>query len=204
MLPCSKYQYLNDENLIEDSIEEHEYKDWKLTVCEYKTEPGFIEHSRGILEYTKALNIKNEIYNITIADIFRNYSHFWFKFIEHSNGRNYLLCGHDYQGITIIELETMHRTDYLNKGYTGGFGFCPVDAEYDIDNNALKINGCIWGAEFEIITFDFSNPMHMPWKQIDRVFEDEELNIPVDEEERLRKEEIDREKLEGKYNIFSD
>jgi len=60
-----------------------------------------------------------------IAVIRRNYGSFPYLFIErHANGRDYLVAGEDYQGQTVIELDTGKRRDSLSEGAHDGIGFC--------------------------------------------------------------------------------
>lgn len=63
-----------------------------LTVQRYKTKEGCWNYSRGIIED------KRSSHSYLIADIKRNYCSFPYLWIQHPNGKEYLICGEDYQG----------------------------------------------------------------------------------------------------------
>lgn len=123
---------------------------YKLVTSTYKTREGCWNFSRG------------QVYkdNILIADVKRNYSRFWFCWVEeHPNGHDYLVCGEDYQGQTFIELDTGNRRDALSAGADKGSGFCWAEAIPSPDKSMLAVNGCIWAGVFQTKIFDFTNPM---------------------------------------------
>ena len=103
-----------------------------------------------------------------ISVIHRNYPSFPFAWIEgHPDGHDYLICGEDYQGQTIIQLDTGLRKDYLPK--IGGFCWIVIDP---VEKTQLRVEGCYWAAPEEIVLYDFSNPMEMPYPELDRWFDD--------------------------------
>ena len=56
-----------------------------------------------------------------VADVKRNYSQFWSSWVRPANGSEYLLCGEDYQGQTVINLTTRKTQSYFpEEGYSGG------------------------------------------------------------------------------------
>lgn len=66
------------------------------------------------------------------------------------NGQEFIICSTDYQCITIINLTTGERHTYGDKeAVEDGFGFCPVEARWDENNNRLFIVGCIWAFPYE-------------------------------------------------------
>lgn len=111
--------------------------------------------------------------------IIRNYGSFWYKWIEHQNGKEYLLCGEDYQGYVAINLTDKKKNVFFPENGFKGWGFCWTkvsDYNKDIDKS-IKVEGCYWGAPYEIVEFDFSDPDILPYKEIKREYieiEDEE------------------------------
>src|SRR2546430_1618277 len=53
-----------------------------------------------------------------IADVKRNIGHFWHIWVEHPNGNEYLLCGEDYQGYSVINLSReLYQAYFPEEGY---------------------------------------------------------------------------------------
>lgn len=115
-----------------------------------------------------------------ISVIHRNYSAFPFAWAEgHPDGHDYLLCGEDYQGYTVIQLDTGLRRDYLPKAANQGAGWCWIEIEPIMEESPrLKVYGCYWAFPYEYIIYDFSRPMEVPYTELERWLED-----PVDEED---------------------
>jgi hypothetical protein len=81
-----------------------------------------------------------------IADIKRNHPYFWRTWVKHQDGNEYLLCGEDYQGYTVVNLHNGHVQSYFPpKGYHGG-GFCWTAAYPSPDSKILAVDGCYSGA----------------------------------------------------------
>lgn len=126
---------------------------YSLTVSSFKTKPGSWNYSQGKVYATESDN--------PIAIVNRNYGHFPFLFIEnHPNGHDYLICGEDYQGQTVIELDTGKRTDHLPEAADDGFGFCCAKfVSFNKEHQLLLIDGCYWACPYEYKFYDFSNPL---------------------------------------------
>ena len=104
-----------------------------------------------------------------ISVVHRNYTHFPFAWIEnHFDGHDYLICGEDYQGQTIIQLDTKLRRDFIPDSAGQGVGFCWIEIEHTRFDNCLSVVGCYWGAPEERVTYDFSNPMNIPYTELER------------------------------------
>jgi hypothetical protein len=72
----------------------------------------------------------------------RNFGHFWHSWIEHADGNEYLLCGEDYQGYSVINLTAGRCTAYFpEEGYKGR-GFCWTAAFPSPDRRVLAVDGC--------------------------------------------------------------
>lgn len=101
-----------------------------------------------------------------IARVDRNYGAFPHLFIEgHKDGHDYLVCGHDYQGQTVIQLDTGARRDALSEGAEKGWGFCWAGYTYEPERQILVVDGCHWACPYEVRFYDFSRPMR-GWREI--------------------------------------
>ena len=121
---------------------------YKLSISEYKTKEGAWSVSRGIV----TLMSSGEI----LADIKRNYPHFPYAFFEgHENGHDYIICGENYMGQTIIELDTKERTDDVSSG------FCWIKILPSPTGKYLAVVGCVWGLPRETGIYDFFKPMSL-------------------------------------------
>lgn len=161
-------QYFVENNLIKSKTKQYEYKEYILEVEEYKTREKCWNYTKGIIK-------KN---GIKICEIKRNYSSFFHLFYSHSNGNDYLICGEDYQGYTIFNLTKEEKYSYVPNSWFTGTGFCfvYVEKEESIDGkitDLLRVEGCHWGAPFEIMELDFSNPEKLPLPIVDRWYEED-------------------------------
>lgn len=150
----SKDKYFKQKNLINEDAKLFISPSTKynLEVSLYSTLEGCWNYSRGI--------VKDKDGNI-VADVKRNYPHFPFCWVEsHFNGHDYLVCGEDYQGQTIIELDTGNRKDYLPDEAKNGFGFCWVSFQASPNTKIMAVEGCYWACPYEVIFVDFSDPMN--------------------------------------------
>lgn len=130
---------------------------YSLEIITHDNGPNSWKYSQGI--------IKNIQTGSLIADVKRNYGRFPFSWCEgHPTGHDYLVCGEDYQGQTIIELDTGKRVDNTEDG----FGFCWAAHYPSYDGKYIFVDCCIWAGPYELILFDFSNPMEFPYREIKR------------------------------------
>jgi len=125
---------------------------YELRIDEYCIKKGCWHCTKGtVLENGRIITI-----------VYRNYPAFPFCFLEnHLDGHDYLFCGEDYQGQTVIQLDTGVRKEYLKKGmYSKGICFCwasigPVSPS----KTKLVVEGCHWACPYEVRIFDISNPL---------------------------------------------
>lgn len=175
-------EYIDRRKRTEDSFDKYisinsivEYEslsgNYKLIISSYKIQEGCWSYTKG-----EVRNKDGEV----IFTVFRNYSDFLYRWIEHNNGNEYLLCGEDYQGYVILNLTQKKKHVYFPESGIKGYGFCWVNIkEYDKDcEDYLLVEGCYWGAPYEIVKYDFTNPDKVPLKELDR-WDD----YPVDEDE---------------------
>lgn len=118
---------------------------YRLIIDTYSTKKGSWGYTQG------SVFLQNSDNPITVVQ--RNYSSFPFTFVEGNNGKDYLVCGEDYQGQTIVCLNTGERVNYSKDG------FCWACIHPSPDGKTLAVEGCYWGAPYEVRFYDFTNPM---------------------------------------------
>lgn len=157
-------QFFDPKNIEgESQIHHSPSKDFSLSIERYKTGENTWSYTRGIVTDTKSGKI--------IADIKRNYSHFWHAWSQHHNGNEYLLCGEDYQGQTVVNLTKGTVTNYFPEEGFKGAGFCWTAAYPSPDSRILAVEGCYWACPYEVVFFDFTDPDHLPYKELKRVWD---------------------------------
>lgn len=155
-----KVRFLKPENEVKGSREETSSPSgaYRLVVSEFSEGPGTWAYSQGIV-YRKDDGIP-------IATVQRNYSAFPHHFVEgHPNGHSYLVCGEDYQGQTVVELDTGARRDVMSDGAGEGTGFCWASYSFHAPTRTLVVEGCHWACPYEFRFYDFSDPMS-GWPEI--------------------------------------
>jgi len=131
---------------------------YKLVVTPFETKPGCWAYSQGLVYAVGS--------DTPLFEVRRNYHSFPFSWIEgHPNGHSYLLGGEDYQGQTVLELDTGNRRDYLPKSAEQGHGFCWTGHTFNAEHQLLVVDGCYWASPYEYKFFDFSDPMS-GWPEI--------------------------------------
>ena len=93
-----------------------------------------------------------------IAVVERNYCSFPALWLEDHPKGDFLLCGEDYQGHTVIDVKTGGRRSTLMEGAGQGHGFCMIDARYDSLWQVVIVSGCIWAGPSEFRLYDYSDP----------------------------------------------
>jgi hypothetical protein len=131
-----------------------------LEISRFSTGPKTGSYSHGV--------VRNLSDGRIIADIKRNYSNFWYAWVQHTNGDQYLLCGEDYQGYSVVNLtREKYAVFFPDDGYKG-FGFCWAAVYPSPDGLVLAVDGCYWACPYEVVFFDFSDPENLPLPEIDR------------------------------------
>jgi len=134
-----------------------------LAVDCYSTGPNTWKYSRGVVTRTSDGQI--------IADVKRNFDHFWCAWIQQHPDKEYLLCGEDYQGYTVLDLEKAAVKTYLPGSAQNGAGFCWAAVYPSKDGKILAVEGCIWAAPYDVVFYDFSEPLNLPLTEIGRINE---------------------------------
>lgn len=135
---------------------------------EFKLEIQHYYHEDGISRRIYTKGIVTDIKDEPIDTIYRNYDPFVFSWVE-VQGKEYLLCGLDYQGYSIVDLSDKKTQHYVPEAAYKGFGFCWAEIIYFEQQNLLVVDGCYWGHPYELVFYDFSNPMSLPYKELFRV-----------------------------------
>jgi hypothetical protein len=148
---------------LEDSVETHPSPSGKysLETVQYKTGEDTWNYSRGLVRRTSD--------QVQIADIKRNYGIFWHAWVTHPNGFEYLLCGEDYQGYSVICLDTGENKTYFPPEAFDGTGFCWATVHPSPDGLTLAVEGCYWACPYELVFYDFSSPQDIPLLEIARI-----------------------------------
>lgn len=169
---------------------------YNLEICQYRTGAQSWNYSRGIIKATDDSR--------TIADIKRNYGHFWYSWVEHANGNEYLLCGEDYQGYCVINLSlgTQH-IHFPERGHQG-YGFCWIAVYPSPDTLMLAVDGCYWACPYELVLYDFREPDKLPLTEIERFGPIDDSKGWVDNNTFVAEQEIAVRKSDGMpYNMLS-
>ena len=162
---ASRAKFYTKKNLESSVAEDSPSGRYELTIEKYKTEKGAWSYTRGI--------VKNKHTSKTIAVVDRNYSHFWSCWVEdHPDGHDYILCGEDYQGQTIIRLDDYKRLDYRPEAASRGNGFCWVEAKASPDKTTIGVCGCYWGSPYDACFFDFTEPFKHPVEIPNRFYDE--------------------------------
>jgi hypothetical protein len=133
---------------------------YKLVTSLFTTGLGMWDYSQG-----KVFRVGSDE---PIAVIQRNYGVFPFLWIEdHPNGHPYLLAGEDYQGQTVVELDTGKVVNNLSHGASQGFGFCWSSYTFNREHQLLVVEGCCWACPYEFRFFDFSDPIGKGWPELE-------------------------------------
>jgi len=139
---------------------------FSLEISAYTSDQHTWEYSRGVVRRTSDLTV--------VADVKRNYGSFWHAWVPHMNGNEYLLCGEDYQGYNVVELQSgRNHVCFPEEAFSGG-GFCWAAVHPSLGGLTLAVDGCYWACPYDLVFFDFSNPMEVPLLELARIgdFED--------------------------------
>lgn len=124
---------------------------YKLVIDTFTTGTGSWNYTQGTIYHQDS--------DKPVAVVQRNYCSFPYLWVEHPNGHLYLVCGENYQGQTVIEVDTGERRDTLPGEAKQGWGFCWAVYKFDPATCLLLVDGCFWACPYEFKFFDFSDPM---------------------------------------------
>ena len=104
-----------------------------------------------------------------IADVKRNFGHFWHAWVRKASGREWLLCGEDYQGYSVIDLDAGTTAVVFEDAGLRGHGFCWAAVQPSPDGEVLAVHGCYWAGPYDLVFFDFSDPSALPLPEMSRI-----------------------------------
>ncbi len=131
---------------------------YSLTINEYETKKGCWNYSEGVLFRGSEV----------VSRVQRNYHRFPFSWLKQGD-EEYLVCGEDYQGQTVVRCSDGERVDYKPDSVKNGFGFCWVQHGPDNDDHTvIKVEGCYWACPYEIRRYDCSDPMALPYPMLEK------------------------------------
>lgn len=201
-----KLAFFTPQNALLDSIQKYESPSGRfvLETCPYETTKGAWSYTKGTVYVVYGKQ------RVPLVNVYRNYGSFWHTWVEHPNGREYLFCGEDYQGLTMLDLDEIERYykangggtddlvdlpgrhDYLPDAAKQGFGWCAVEMYPSPDGTILVANGCYWASPYDLKFYDFSHPEKgLPLPVIDTVSSEERIDGWVDNDTFVFSQEIE-------------
>lgn len=136
--------------------------EYSLEIIEYTSGPESWNYSRGMVRQAESQRI--------IADVKRNLAGFWFAWVLRPDGE-YLLCGEDYQGYNVIDLNRgVNSLTFPLEAYKGR-GFCWGSVYPSPTGQLIAVEGCYWGSSNDVVIYDFSDPCRSPLPELARVEE---------------------------------
>lgn len=118
--------------------------------------------------YKKKKNMTGDL----ITVIHRNSEKFPFAFLEGKDGHDYFICGEDYQGQSVIQLDTGEQIDFIGEKAKRNMEFCQQKFHLSPDGTTLAIEGYARNkptdvTEFRAVRFfNFENPMVLPLEEV--------------------------------------
>lgn len=133
---------------------------FSLHTAVHDATPASWAYSRGVVRHVASQRI--------IADVHRNLGHFWHAWVSRADGE-YLLCGEDYQGYNVIDLEREQNIlTFPDEAYEGT-GFCWAAVFPSPCGQLLAVDGCYWACPYELVIYDFSEPLRSPLPELARI-----------------------------------
>ena len=135
---------------------------YTLTVVHYEYHEGIRRH-----DYTQGIVTccENTAYRVEVNRNFGLFLHAWIPFGDDE----LLLTGQDYQGYTMVDLGRAKVVDYVPEDALQGRGFCWAAIHPQPGKQMLAVEGCYNGAEYELVFYDFSAPLHLPYRELGRI-----------------------------------
>lgn len=134
----------------------------------YKLEIHHFHHEEEIRRYSYTKGIIKDKEDHLVDVIYRNFSFFIYQWVQ-TEDDEYLLCGLDYQGYTIVDLIRRETCHFVPETAYDGQGFCWGEIFYLRDKELLVIDGCYWASPYELVFYDFAQPKQLPHKELFRV-----------------------------------
>lgn len=132
------------------------------------------------------ISVFRESDNTLIGKTSRNYSSDYILQFLKQDGKDYLIISENYHGgYGVMDLSTGEKAIFdptlTRKDKHEQFWCWAGLYGHDADTKQLRISGCYWAAPYDIITYDFSNPMQVPYPILN--IEDEPYEDDFDDDE---------------------
>jgi len=127
---------------------ENEDFPYKISLEKWSPKEGkpYFEQSKLIVHYREK-NRRGEIREREL-ELERNYPSTYLELVK-QNDNYYLIFGHDYQGISSVNLNKKTISYYLPKAVLRGGGFCVAGINsWNEYSNTLSVEGCHWGGPY--------------------------------------------------------
>jgi len=137
-----------------------------ITPVAFKEDKRFWAFTIGKI-YKKDKNMTGKL----ITTIHRNSEKFPFIFVEDQDGHDYFVCGEDYQGQTIVQLDTGEQIDFIGEKAKRNMEFCQQKFHLSPNKKIIAIEGHARNkpndvTEFRSIRFyNFDAPMKLPLEE---------------------------------------
>ena len=125
---------------------------YRLEVKEYATVDG--------TDFAVALVSRAES-GLEVATVKRNDSRCFYAWVSR-DGHDYLLFSEDLEGQTVIDLTAGRVTGFSSPD--DGFIWCEFYPSPD--RTKLAVVGCYWACPYEVIVYDFRDPLHLPLPEL--------------------------------------
>lgn len=140
---------------------------YRLVVEQYRA--GDTHYTRGKVYRDKNL----------IADIKRTHCSFPFAWTAQHDDE-YLLCGEDNQGYTVVDLERGETITHIDDNAKDGFGFRWMEIRPSPNGKLLAVSGNYFHGMSSTVIYNFAHPTEMPLTKlhvVDQKFTDEAYKI---------------------------
>ncbi|HEX2953707.1 MAG TPA: hypothetical protein VHR47_06955 [Bacillota bacterium] len=133
-----------------------------LTVFRYCHQEGngLLFLSKGVLRFDDDM----------LIEVKRDADYFQYAWLQHRTGE-YLICGEDSQGYSIVDLKSRAIHHFVpEEAYLRG-GFSWIKPYASKDGDILAVEGCYLGQPCQVVFYDISKPLSLPYREILRLTE---------------------------------
>jgi len=166
-----------EKKIEEGSILHHKRKTFDSPKSNYilSVSPVAFKEDKRVWGYTvgKIFRKKMDKTGSLIDKLHRNSEKFPFIFIEtHIDGHDYFIGGEDYQGQTVIRLDTSERVDFIGEKAKRDMEFCWQKFHLSPNRKIMAIEGYSKNKpteynEYQNIRFyNFENPLSLPYEEV--------------------------------------
>ena len=121
----------------------------------------------------KVFKTSNRKTGNVVATIHRNSEKFPYAFFENQeDGHDYFICGEDYQGQTIIQLDTGKRVEYIGEKAKRNMEFCWQKFHLSPNKDILAVEGHARNKPSEVTEyrgvrfFEFNKKLELPYEEL--------------------------------------